>query len=61
MKYTFGITGWRVSLISLYLSLQGVKQVHDMLLDAAACALVAGGKKDVFTPMYMLVLKKPEN
>lgn len=32
-----------------------------MLLDSAARALVAGGKKDIFTPMQLLVLKKPEH
>lgn len=38
---------------------KGVKQVHDMLLDAAASGLVAGGELGIFTPMQLIILKKP--
>lgn len=37
----------------------GMKQVHDMLLDDAILGLIAGGKTGIFTPMHILVFRKP--
>lgn len=37
---------------------KGMKAVHDMLAYTAV-SLVQGGKSGVFTPMYMLVFRKP--
>ncbi|GMH45025.1 hypothetical protein BSKO_12982 [Bryopsis sp. KO-2023] len=39
----------------------GVRQVHDMLLDAAAEGLVSSGELNIFTPMHCIVLRKPKN
>ena len=37
---------------------RGMKEVHDMLMYVAK-SLVAGGETGVFTPMHMLVFRKP--
>lgn len=34
-------------------------QVHDMLVKVAT-SLVAGGESGIFTPMHLLVFRKPE-
>ena len=39
-------------------SLQGLKDVHEMLVNVAK-SLIRGGETGVFTPMHMLVFKKP--
>lgn len=38
---------------------KGLRQVHEMLVNVAT-SLVAGGQTGVFTPMHMLVFRKPE-
>lgn len=38
---------------------KGLRQVHEMLVNVAE-SLVAGGKTGVFSPMHMLVFRKPE-
>lgn len=38
---------------------KGLRQVHEMLVNVAT-SLVAGGETGVFTPMHMLVFRKPE-
>ncbi len=38
--------------------LQGLKDVHEMLVNVAK-SLIRGGETGVFTPMHMLVFKKP--
>jgi 24-methylenesterol C-methyltransferase len=42
----------------LLMMLQGLKDVHQMLMDVAT-SLVKGGETGVFTPMHFLVFKKP--
>mmetsp|Transcript_31415 Transcript_31415/g.57040 ORF Transcript_31415/g.57040 Transcript_31415/m.57040 type:complete len:382 (-) Transcript_31415:444-1589(-) len=43
----------------LHIAPKGLKDVHKMLVDVAQ-SLVAGGRTNIFTPMHMLVFKKPE-
>lgn len=38
---------------------QGLKQVHHMLVEVAK-SLIAGGETGVFTPMHLLLFRKPE-
>jgi 24-methylenesterol C-methyltransferase len=38
---------------------KGLRQVHEMLVNVAT-SLVAGGETGVFSPMHMLVFRKPE-
>lgn len=47
------------TLDALWLAPKGLKDVHNMLRNVAR-SLVAGGKTGVFSPMHMLVFKKPE-
>jgi 24-methylenesterol C-methyltransferase len=42
----------------LGLTPKGMKQVHHMLVMVAK-SLIAGGETGVFTPMHMLVFRKP--
>ena len=42
----------------IFLAPKGLKEVHHMLVDVAR-SLVEGGETGVFTPMHMLVFKKP--
>ena len=44
---------------ALGLAPKGVKDVHKMLIDVAH-SLVEGGETGVFSPMHLLVFKKPE-
>lgn len=39
---------------------KGLKEVHHMLVSVAR-SLIAGGETGIFTPMHMLVFKKPLN
>jgi 24-methylenesterol C-methyltransferase len=49
-----------VSIVSfLHVAPRGVKEVHDMLVKVAN-SLVAGGETGVFSPMHLLVFRKPE-
>lgn len=45
---------------TLRLAPRGTKKTADSLAKAADC-LVAGAEKNLFTPMYLMVGKKPEN
>jgi len=47
------------TLDALWLAPKGLKDVHNMLRNVAR-SLVAGGSTGVFSPMHMLVFKKPE-
>lgn len=47
------------TLDALWLAPKGLKDVHNMLRNVAR-SLVAGGRTGVFSPMHMLVFKKPE-
>jgi hypothetical protein len=47
------------ALDAVWLAPKGLKQVHNMLRNVAH-SLVAGGQTGVFSPMHMLVFKKPE-
>jgi len=47
------------SLDTVWLAPKGLKQVHNMLRNVAH-SLVAGGQTGVFSPMHMLVFRKPE-
>lgn len=42
----------------LHLAPKGVKEVHGMLVEVAR-SLVEGGESGIFTPMHLLVFKKP--
>jgi 24-methylenesterol C-methyltransferase len=44
----------------LRLAPEGLVPVHDMLV-AGADALIAGGEAGIFTPMHLLVLRKPKS
>ena len=70
-KHAFSLDAFRVSsvgrkLTHLMLSAmemlrivpQGSTDVHNVL-QTAADSLVQGGRKDIFTPMFRLVLRKP--
>lgn len=46
------------TLCLLGLAPKGFNKVHDMLLDTVD-ALMQGGQKGIFTPMYMMVFEKP--
>ena len=46
-------------LATLHLLPPGLKLVHDMLVDAAAQGLVKAGREGIFTPMHIIILKKP--
>lgn len=49
-----------INLLSvLHLLPSGIKQVHDMLLDAAAHGLIIAGKEGIFTPAHIIVFQKP--
>lgn len=39
---------------------KGLKEVHNMLVNVAT-SLVAGGETGVFTPMHLLLFRKPAN
>lgn len=43
------VTGWHP---------QGLKDVHEMLVNVAQ-SLIRGGETGVFSPMHLLVFKKP--
>lgn len=43
---------------TLHVVPQGTTAVHSLLLNAAD-SLTEGGKKDIFTPMFRMVLRKP--
>lgn len=47
------------TLDALRLAPKGLKDVHHVLKKTAA-DLIAGGEQGIFTPMHMLVFKKPE-
>jgi len=48
------------TLVTLRLLPKGIEKVHRMLVDNATVGLVTGGQLNIFTPMHLLVLKKPE-
>lgn len=70
-KHAFSLDAFRVSSVGrklthfmlsamemLRIVPQGSTDVHNVLLTAAD-ALIQGGRKDIFTPMFRLVLRKP--
>lgn len=70
-KHAFSLDAFRVSSVGrklthfmlsamemLHIVPQGSTDVHNVLLTAAD-ALIQGGRKDIFTPMFRLVLRKP--
>eukprot|EP00877_Chromochloris_zofingiensis_P006169 jgi/Chrzof1/1805/Cz10g21220.t1 len=54
-KYSHALVS---TLDAFWLAPRGLKQVHNMLVNVAT-SLVAGGETDVFSPMHMLVFRKP--
>ena len=49
-----------VNIVSaLRLAPNGMRDVHEMLV-AVSLSLVQGGESGVFSPMHLLVFKKPE-
>jgi len=47
------------TMVALRIAPKGFKEVHDMLVETAV-AIIDGGEIGIFTPMHMLVFKKPE-
>jgi len=55
------ITGWMVyALEKVHIAPQGTNSAHDML-QAAATNLVLGGQKEIFSPMFFTLCRKPLN
>lgn len=53
------INGAIINFLCLFgMAPKGFNKVHDMLLDTVD-ALLLGGEKGIFTPMYMMVFEKP--
>ena len=55
-----GVNRTLVNIVStLRLAPNGMRDVHEMLV-AVSLSLVQGGESGVFSPMHLLVFKKPE-
>ncbi|GLI58783.1 hypothetical protein VaNZ11_000539 [Volvox africanus] len=60
-KYTHAINHGIVSTVdALGLAPKGLKEVHHMLVEVAK-SLIQGGETGVFTPMHLLLFRKPES